>query len=133
MRQCTCVIVAAAAVLLVPSSASGQGEGLSCRGHGISFAVAGVDSLGATLRLPQSMDTTLVFNLPRREWSSTDFAGSITASIGDTRRSTTYLCAGVSVLLERVTMVVLNARGTVRFRASVEDVGGVSGRTSQSP
>jgi hypothetical protein len=96
-------------------------------GNGIHISATtgkSTDSSSASnrvIRLGQSVDTTLVFDISRKTWTRSDIAAQITVGLVDESRGTYAVCAGVSALLPSATLTINGARGTVHFAATLAD------------
>jgi hypothetical protein len=96
----------------------GNGIHISATGGTLTDSSSGVNKV---IRIGQSIDTTLVFDISRKTWTRTNLAAAISVGLADESRGRYAVCAGVSALLPNVTLTLQGARGRVHFVASLKD------------
>ena len=73
------------------------------------------------IRLGESIDTTLVFNITRKTWTRSNIAAAISVGIADEVRGRYAICAGVTALLPSATLTITGAHGRIHFAATLKD------------
>jgi hypothetical protein len=97
----------------------GNGIHISATSGTRSDSSSGVNSV---IRLDQSVDTTLVFNIARRTWTLANLAAAISVGLADESRGRYAICAGVTALMPSATLTISGARGRVHFAASLKEL-----------
>ncbi|MFN2637213.1 MAG: hypothetical protein ABR585_09320 [Gemmatimonadaceae bacterium] len=94
-------------------------------GNGIRISLMSGDGSAGVDRLiddKQSLDTTIVFNVSQKSWTRTNLAAAITVGLADQSRGSYSICAGVTAMMPSATLTIRNARGRIRFIASLKSL-----------
>jgi hypothetical protein len=97
----------------------GNGIHISTTSGTVSDSFSGVNTV---IGLNQSVDTTLVFDISRKTWTSTNFAAALSLGLADESRGRYAICAGVTALMPTATLTISGARGRVHFAASLKEL-----------
>lgn len=96
----------------------GNGIHISTTGGTLTDSASGSNTV---IRLGESVDTTLVFDISRKTWTRNNIAAAISLGIADETRGRYAICAGVTALLPSATLTITGARGRVHFAATLKD------------
>ncbi len=97
----------------------GNGIRISATSGTLSANGSGVDTV---LTLSESVDTTIVFDISRKNWTRTNFAAAISVGLADESRGRYSICAGLTALMPSATLTIRGARGRVHFVASLRQL-----------
>lgn len=119
-------IPGAAGLLLVllsaPTAGAQEAAALFCPTGGAELATveAPADPLPDLAPEGAAVDTTYQIAVAQRRWSEREVNASVAAGAGGTHNARWRACAGAWVEMRRVEMLIEEAHGTVRIRASLE-------------
>jgi hypothetical protein len=97
----------------------GNGIHITTTSGTVTDSSSGVNTV---IGLNQSVDTTLVFDVSRKTWTSTNFAAALSLGLADESRGRYAICAGVTALMPTATLTISGARGRVHFAASLKEL-----------
>ena len=103
----------------VATCPGGNGIHISATSGTVSASDSGTNTI---IPLGESVDTTLIFDISQKTWTSTNLAAAISVGLADESRGRYSVCAGVTALMPSATLTIRGARGRVHFVASLKNL-----------